>query len=105
MTITTQQLQKGIIDYVEKEIAQKATGVRKFGVYFFMPTIYQTVETYTVKLKNVMPTMFDGENINLDNLYNSSKDAIKKTGSVELMGIIFNESDIDKLHYYIKNVQ
>lgn len=103
MTITTQQLQKGIIDFVEKEIAQKATGIKKFGVYFFMPTIYQTVENYTVKLKGVMPTIFDGENINLDNLYNSSKEAIKKSGSVEFMGVIFNEADIDKLHYYIKS--
>ena len=105
MIVTIQQLQKGVMDFVEKEIAQPATGIRKFATYFFMPSICQTVSEYTNKLKSVMPTMFEGDGINLDSLYNSSKSAIQKTGSLEVFGIIFNESDIDKLNYYIKNVQ
>jgi hypothetical protein len=48
--------------------------------------------------------MFDeNNNIDLDLVYNMSKDAVKKSGQFVLCGIIFNETDIDKIYTYIKN--
>lgn len=41
--------------------------------------------------------------VDLDQLYNRSKTAIAKSGQIELAGIIFNETDIDKLYSYIRN--
>ena len=34
MIVNLEQVQTGIAHFVEKEIAPKATGFRKFGIYF-----------------------------------------------------------------------
>ena len=47
----------------------------------------------------------DENTINLDQIYNSAKTAIRKTGQIEYSGILFNETDIDKLYSYIKNTE
>ena len=102
MVVNTKHIQEGVIDFVEQEIAQKTTGVRKFAVYFIMPSISKAVENYTNKMKIFMPNIFVDDNINLNEIYNLGKNAIKKSGQFEYMGIIFNETDIDRLYTYIK---
>ena len=47
----------------------------------------------------------DENTINVDLIYNSAKTAIRKTGQIEYSGILFNETDIDKLYTYIKNAE
>lgn len=104
--ITTQQLQIGITNYIENEIAPKAVGVRKFGVYFMLPTIKNKVEEYVNSFKSIMPDIIDKDgNIKLELLYSTSKSAIQKSGQFEYLGIIFNEMDIDKLYTYIKDTR
>lgn len=102
--VNLEQIQMGILGFVEKEIASKATGFKKFGIYFMMPTIKKSVVDYLVKMKSFMPDLFDENgNVDLDQFYNLAKDAIKKSGQFEFMGVIFNETDIDKLYSYIKS--
>ena len=102
--VNLEQIQMGILGFVEKEIASKATGFKKFGIYFMLPTIKKSVVDYLVKMKSFMPDLFDeNSNVDLDQFYNLAKDAIKKSGQFEFMGIIFNETDIDKLYSYIKS--
>jgi hypothetical protein len=104
MIVNTEQIQRGITSYVENEIASKATGLKKFGVYFMLPSIQKTVADYTKTLKKILPDMFDDSgNVDLDRLYNLSKTAIQKSGQIEFMGIIFNEYDIDSMYSYIKS--
>lgn len=106
MIVNTQQIQRGVINYVENEIAKKATGLTKFGIYFIMPKLSNNTESLIKSLKdNIMfKDMFDENgNIELDYVYNNAKEAIKKSGQFETYGIIFNESDIDKLYNYVKN--
>ena len=104
MIVNLEQIQMGVLGFVEKEIASKATGFKKFGIYFIMPTIKKSVADYLVKLKSFMPDLFDeNSDVDLDKFYNLAKDAIKKSGQFEFMGIIFNETDIDKLYSYIKS--
>ena len=104
MMVNLEQIQIGVINFIEKEIASKATGVKKFGIYFFIPTIKNSVVNYLLKLKGFMPDLFDeNNNVNLDKLYNTAKEAIRKSGQFEFMGIIFNENDIDKLYTQIKS--
>ena len=43
MVVNIEQVQRGVVSYVEKEIGQKATGIKKFGVYFIMPSINRYV--------------------------------------------------------------
>ena len=104
MNVTIQQLQLGISRFVENEIAKKATGFKKFAIYFIIPQIANKVSEL-VKSDNIMIKSFLDEsgNIKLDSLYNMAKEAIHKSGQFELYGIIFNETDIDSLYSYIKN--
>jgi hypothetical protein len=46
--------------------------------------------------------MFVGDLVDIDALYSNAKSAMQKSGMVEMFGIIFNESDIDKLYAYIR---
>ena len=100
-----EQIQNGVTRFIEQEIASKATGFKKFSIYFLMPTVKKTVTDYVHKFKTFMPELIDADDkVNLDLLYNYSKSAIQHSGQFEFMGIIFNETDIDKLYSYIKNI-
>lgn len=102
--VNLEQIQTGVITFIDREIGSKAVGVKKFGVYFIMPTIKKNIGNYVLKFKGYMPDLFDeNNNVDLDAIYSMAKDAIKKTGQFEFMGIIFNETDIDKLYSYIKS--
>ena len=103
MIVNLEQVQNGVTSFIEKEIAAKAVGFKKFGVYFLLPTIRKTTVNYLNKIREFVPDLFDENgNVDLDKFYNLGKDAIKKSGSFEFMGIIFNENDVDKLYTYIK---
>lgn len=104
--VNLQQVEVGIINYIEKEIAQKAVGMQKFAIYFLMPQIPKKIEELFNKNKdNAMLNIYLDENgnIDLDAVYNNAKQAIRKSGQITMWGIIFNESDIDKIYTYIKN--
>lgn len=106
MLVNLEQVQIGIANFVDKEIGAKAVGIKKFGVYFIMPIIKKTISDYLLKLKNFIPDLFDeNNNIDLDGFYNIAKEAIQKSGQFEFMGIIFNETDIDKLYTCIKSTE
>ena len=99
MVVSIDQIKNGIKEFVDKEIGSKATGFKKFGIYFMLPSINKMVADNIPKLKAIIPDAFDENgNVEIDTIYNNSKEAVKKSGQFELMGIIFNESDIDKLY-------
>lgn len=106
MIVTVQQVQTGVINFIEHEIAQKAIGIKKFGIYFILPQINNKVPMLVNKYREVelAKDFFDENgNIKLDEAYATAKTAIAKSGQVEFFGIIFNETDVDKLYSYIKN--
>jgi hypothetical protein len=103
--ITIQQIERGIQRYVENEIAQKAVGVQKFATYFLLPQIPKKFEELYTKYKDgmIIKDFFDENgNVDLEQLYNSAKSAIQRSGQFEMFGLIFNETDVDKLYDYIK---
>ena len=106
MFVNTEQVQIGVSNFVENEIAKKAVGVNKFIVYFAIPIVNKKITQYinSFSQNKFTKDMFDeNNNIDLDLVYNMSKDAVKKSGQFVLCGIIFNETDIDKIYSYIKN--
>lgn len=108
MVVNLQQIRNGVTRYVEAEIGQKATGLTKFMVYFILPKLSKQLENLVLTAKDnpITKDLFDENgNVNLDEVYNTAKEAIKKSGQIEMYGIIFNETDIDKLYTYIKNPQ
>lgn len=105
MFVNTEQIQLGVVNFIENEIAKKATGANKFFVYFAMPVVAKKIPSYVENFSTNQFTadMFDeNKNVDLDKVYSMAKEAIKKSGQFVLYGIIFNENDIDKLYAYIK---
>lgn len=106
MMVNLEQVQSGVFNFIDREIGTKATGFKKFSVYFLAPTIKNKIANYLITMKEFIPELFDeNNNVDIDVLYNMGKDAIKKSGQFEFMGIIFNETDIDKLYSYIKSTR
>ena len=107
MFANKEQILIGVTNYIDEEIAKKAVGANKFFVYFAMPIMNKKINKYIDDFsKNEMTKdMFDiNGNVDIDIIYNMAKDAVRKSGQFTLYGIIFNETDIDKLHTYITNV-
>lgn len=103
MVANVEQIQNGIKSFIENELAKKATGFRKFGIYFIMPALDKQIVDYLGRLKSLVPDFFtDNGDVKVDDLYNTAKMAVQKSGQFEFMGVIFNETDIDKLYTYIK---
>jgi allophanate hydrolase subunit 1 len=105
MFVNTQQVQLGLTNFVENEIAKKAVGLNKFMVYFAMPIISKKVMQYVDAYSKdpLTKDMFDdNRNIDIDTIYNMAKTAVQRSGQFTMYGIVFNETDIDKLYSYIK---
>jgi hypothetical protein len=105
MFVNTEQIQVGVVNFMENEIAKKAVGAQKFGVYFAMPIVGKKIANYVNGFaQNEFTKEFFDENgnVDLDTIYNMAKDAVRKSGQFVLYGIVFNETDIDKLYNYIR---
>lgn len=105
MFVNAQQVQLGVSKYTDNEIGKKAVGVNKFMVYFALPIINKKVLQYieTYSKDPLTKDMFDeNKNIDIDSIYNMAKSAVQKSGQFTMYGIVFNETDIDKLYNYIK---
>ena len=105
MFVNTEQIQVGVINFIENEIAKKAVGVNKFLTYFSMPIISKKITQYVNSFaqNELTKDMFDeNNNVDIDTVYNMAKSAIQKTGQFVAFNISFNETDIDKLYTYIK---
>ena len=104
MFVNTEQIQIGVANYIEQEIAKKAVGANKFFIYFALPIVHKKIINYidTFSTNSLTKDMFDeNKNVDIDTVYRMAKDAIKKSGQFVLYGIIFNENDIDKIYSYI----
>ena len=106
--VTKQQIQLGVSAFVENEIAIKSSGFNKFATYFMLPTIQtKTADLITKLSQNELFSVYFNEkgDVDLDKVYQNAKESIKKSGQFEIFGIIFNESDIDKLYTTIQRSQ
>ena len=106
MFVNTEQIKIGVNNFIDNELGKKSSGFQKFAVYFALPIINKKVESYinSFSENELTKDMFDeNKNLDLDKIYNMSKDAIHKSGQFLLYGIVFNETDIDKLYASIRN--
>ena len=107
MKIPVQQAEMAIMEYIEQEIARKATGVTKFATYFLMGAMQGKVPHIVSNLQSnpivAMIDIFDEDgHIRLDSLYSLAKNAMERSGAVTISGITFNSMDIDKLYEIMK---
>jgi hypothetical protein len=106
MFVNKEQIQIGAMNFIENEIAKKAVGATKFLTYFAMPIISkkatQIIDSFAEN--PLTKDLFDtNENVDIDAVYNMAKDAIQKSGQFVVYGVVLNETDIDKIHTYIRN--
>lgn len=101
--VSLPQVSKGIATFIENELIAHANGKQKFLLYFAIPQIPHKVEELFKQYKDNMliRDFIKPEGIEIDELYRTSKEAINKSGNIELLGIILNEQDVDKLYSYI----
>ena len=105
MFVNTEQIQIGVNNFIENEIAKKAVGFNKFATYFAMPIINKKITQYiqNFSTNELTKDMFDeNKNLDLNAVYNMAKNAAQKSGQFVFYGIMFNENDIDKLYNYVK---
>jgi hypothetical protein len=106
MFVSINQIQIGITNFIEHEIATKAVGAQKFATYFILPLAKDIVAYNMNKLRKneFLKSLFNETgNVDIDALYNMSKSAIQKSGSFEILGVILGETDIDKIYSHIRN--
>ena len=104
MFVNTQQVQRGVTNFIEQEIASKAVGFQKFATYFVLPKINNVVAQYMLEFKenSIVKDLFnENGDVNIDELYNMAKQASRKSGQFSVYGVLLNESDIDKIYTYI----
>lgn len=108
MTVTTEQIQAGIIKYIDTEIASKANGLTKFMVYFAAPSVPAMVVEKVNEYKSnpIFANIFDENgNIKLDTVYKQAKGAIAKSGKVLIpkLNYFVDDADIEVLYNLIKS--
>lgn len=109
MIITLEQLQAGLIKYIDLEIAPKANGLTKFAVYFIVPSIPGLLSTKfdEIKKSGLFNDLLDeAGNIKLEPTYNRVKESIKKSGKILIpkLNYFVDETDIEKLYSILKTL-
>ena len=101
--VSLPQISKGIATFIENELIVHGNGKQKFVMYFLIPQIPHKVEQLYNDYKDNMfvNDFIKPEGIDIEELYRTSKEAMSKSGNIDLFGIILNEQDVDKLYGYI----
>lgn len=107
MIVTIEQIQAGIIKYIDTQLAPRAEGIMKFMLYFFTPSVPKLVvqKVNEFKSSGLAPELFDNEgNVLLDEVYKRAKEAIRKSGKLFIpkLNYFADEQDLDMLYNVIK---
>lgn len=98
-------LEIGVLKYIDNELGSKATGATKFLIYtgsFLASGYIKNLVNKHYKLLTELTIINENNEIDVDKLYEAFKNGIQKCGKFHYMGIIFDETDVDKLFNYIK---
>lgn len=72
------------------------------GSFLAMGKVERLIQQYLTMLQAMDIIDIEG-NVDIDALYNAAKEGMKATGGkLEVKGLIFNQSDIDKLYQMLK---
>lgn len=108
MLVNSDQVRIGVKKYIENELAQKASGLTKFMIYFMMPSMDKKVLDYIYKMyeNEMFEDMFDNnKNIYLDKVYDRAIFAAEKSGNkilLEKYGISLDRNDLEKIYSYVR---
>lgn len=97
-----EQIRKGIARYIAQELAPQMSVAKAVALEAFGPTV---IEGKLRKLAGEWlegTELMDGGSINVGEAYRLFKQASSGRWPMEIMGVRFSESDLDKLYQYIK---
>lgn len=108
MIVTIEQIQAGLIKFIDSELAPKASGLGKFAIYFMAPSIPMKATDMIGQLKasGMINDLFDESgHIKLDEVYTRAKEAMAKTGKVYIPQLNYyaDSTDVEVLFNLIKN--
>ena len=108
MTVSVEQIQSGIIKYIDSYLAPKATGIQKFTLYFVAPSLPKIISSKIQEFKNndLFSELFDESgNIKLEETYNRAQDAIKHVGKlyIDKLNYFADEQDLQTIYNLIKS--
>lgn len=106
---TVEQFKRGLSAYIEKELIEKISGLRKWGLALFASPILVNIDPMVQQHKKVLIAsgyMTEDGMIKIDELYSKLREIASKEGDVveniPLLGDVkFTESDITSLYRYI----
>lgn len=105
--ITFSKLELAVLAYIKEVLAVQADGVNKFLLYTFTGLKGISFEFLYAKYLPILKQLNivnDNNEIDTDNLLQAMHNAFKETKTVELLGIRFDERDLDSLETYIKKM-
>lgn len=107
MVINEEQLQAGIVKFIDNVLAPKADSFTKFKIYFFVPSLPKYLQAKINDIRNVdfgKDIFTEDGGINLDVAYNRAIKAIERSGSILLpkLNYFVDKADIDALYAILK---
>ncbi len=100
------QIQLGIINYLDNELVAKTSGLNKFvlgaGSVYMSGRLEALIVPYLESdYAKTLGIIDDAGEINIEELLTACKLSIRNMGSLDYMGFTFTELDIDLLYDYI----
>lgn len=97
----------GLLNYIEREIISKLPSTKQFvasiGIALVYDKMFDNYLNHTfVKMMDIID---ENDMVDIGKIYDVAKTEIRKVGKIEVMGVIFNEVDIDTLYEEINKVK
>lgn len=107
MVVTKDQFVNGVINFVDCEIGKKVSGLKKFEIYFMLPSLNKIIsdKISVFVARPELSEFFDETgNIRLDIVANRAKEAMQKTIRLDIpvIAITLEEADVDVIKSYIQ---
>lgn len=105
MIVTREQVCNGVVNYVYSDLAPKAPGLKKFGLYTAIPGLPPIVMEKIEELHSnaFYRSCFDENgNIILEEACERLKNGMQHCENIEYEGIRFREADVNALREYIE---
>lgn len=99
MKATTEQVKIGIQKYIDKELNPKLTGWKGVGIRVILGLGAETIaEAYLNHPMLETIGIKDAEGLEIDRLHDVLRKEVEKEGKVNVAGILFDATDVDKLY-------
>jgi hypothetical protein len=95
-----QRVEQNLLAYVNEDLVPKMPKVEGIAFAAFAPFVIRA--KLPAYMRMVQGTeLFDGENVNVDKVYQQIKAASAGKWPIEMAGFVFSENDLDKVYHYL----